>query len=681
MSTSEQEIQALKSRISQLEQRVATLEGKRYVPNREPAAAPHSVLDDIPDAVTAPPALPGESIPKSTQQAPLPPAIPANQHGESFLERNVGKYVMGIAASVLVLLSLVGFAQFITPHLTTLAKVIIMYLVSAIFAVVGLLRMWKEGKYKVLFTALAACGVSAVYVTSLVGHFVFDIIGTWALVAILMAWIACLIPLSRRGGRVFAIICNAGIIIASLLCAFNWSSSLAGIAVYVPCIVALYWAVRTMTFKGDWLMLVQLPVVSIALLALGEYRTDTNTAACITSCAVVYAAFLLSQLYYKDDNKQVKLLFLHGITTLAAIMLSTALITVEASVKWNSIICFAALASLLVVLYRKHSAHSPVVFYLLFFPFVICMSTLSYNDTFSQHVGHFAPSAILLMAIGVRFKELPMRLAAVVYVLLWCIFDQPTWEHVIIVTTTALLLLSHTIKHYHYADKYSFTVLLVAGVIMLVQHNMIDITIAYTLLGILGILLCTPLFRNDVATRKSETESVIISYASTFILVGAGVSMLFKPDFSALTIARHTLAGSEPIALGLVILTTTALSIANLKKLYTVTIADERVTSWYNGIKLSIVLFAILHSLHAVNFVISIAGIVLAVLFIIIGFKFLLKGCRLYGLVVSLLCVIKLAMFDIQYDSSIMRPVGLLVSGLLCFGISWIYSRLERKIK
>ncbi|MCQ2527447.1 MAG: DUF2339 domain-containing protein, partial [Lachnospiraceae bacterium] len=95
----------------------------------------------------------------------------------------------------------------------------------------------------------------------------------------------------------------------------------------------------------------------------------------------------------------------------------------------------------------------------------------------------------------------------------------------------------------------------------------------------------------------------------------------------------------------------------------------------------SIVLFAILHSLHAVNFVISIAGIVLAVLFIIIGFKFLLKGCRLYGLVVSLLCVIKLAMFDIQYDSSIMRPVGLLVSGLLCFGISWIYSRLERKIK
>ena len=681
MNTPEQEIQALKSRISLLEQRVATLEGKRYVPDREPAATTHSVLDDILDAVSAPPPLSSAPRPTTAHQAPGSPTRPAKQHSESFLERNVGKYVMGIAASVLVLLSLVGFAQFITPHLTALAKVVIMYLVSAIFAVAGLLRMWKEGKYQVLFTALAACGVSAVYVTSLLGHFVFDIISTWALVAILMAWIACLIPLSRQGGRIFAIICNAGIIIASTLCAFNWSSSLAGIAVYAPCLAALYWAVRTATFKGDWLLLVQLPVVCVALLVLGVFRDDTITAACITSLAVVYATFLLSQLYYKDDNKHVKLLFLHGITTLAAIMLSSAIITVETSVKWNSIVCFIALASLLVVLYRKHRAQSPVLFYLLFFPFAIGMSTLSYNATFSQHIGHLAPAALLLMTIGVRFKELPMRLAAVVYVILWCIFAQPTWEQVIIVTTTSLLLLIHTIRHYHYADKYSFTTLLVAGVLVLAQHNMIDIAIAYTLLGILGILLCTPLFRNNMTTRKSETESVIISYASTFILLGVGVSMLFKPQFSALTIARHAIAGTEPVALGLVILTTTALSIANLKKSYTISIADERVTSWYNGIKLSIVLFAILHSLHAVNFVISIAGIVLAVLFIIFGFKFLLKGCRLYGLVVSLLCVIKLAMFDIQYDSTIMRPVGLLVSGLLCFGISWIYSRLERKIK
>lgn len=681
MNTPEQEIQALKSRISQLEQRVATLEGKRYDPNRAHVAATHSATDDISDAVSAPPPLPSNTMPTHDQQVPVTPTSSAKQRNESFLERNVGKYVMGIAASVLVLLSLVGFAQFITPHLTTQAKVIIMYLVSAVFTIVGLLRMWKEGKYKALFTALAACGVSAVYVTSLVGHFVFGIIGTWALVAILMAWIACLIPLSRHGGRTFAIICNAGIIIASLLCAFNWSSSLAGIAVYVPCLVALYWALRTATFKGDWLLLVQLPVVCIAMLVLGEFRTDTNTVACITSFTAVYAAFLLAQLYYKDDSKHMMLHFLYGIATLAAILLSTSMFTVETAVRWDNVVCFIALASLLVVLYRKHRAQAPLAFYLLFFPFAICMSTLSYHDAFSQHIGRLAPSALLLMAIGVRFKELPMRLAAAVYVILWCIFSQPTWEHVIIVTTTSLLLLIHTIRHYHYADKYSFTVLLIAGVIMLVHHNVIDIAIAYTLLGILSILLCTPLFHNNMVTHKGETESVIISYATTFILLGAGVTMLFMPHPGALTIARHTLAGTESVALGLIILTTTALSIANLKKSYTITVVEERAISWYNGIKLSIVLFAILHSLHAVNFVISIAGIVLAVLFIIIGFKFLLKGCRLYGLVVSLLCVIKLAMFDIQYDSTIMRPVGLLVSGLMCFGISWIYSRLERKIK
>lgn len=681
MNTPEQEIQALKSRIALLEQRIDTLEGKHDVAYDTPAQTSTSVANSSIEVVSATPPPPPREFSQSQPASNQPPTV-SQQPSDTFLERKVGKYVMGIVASVLVLLSLVGFAQYITPHLTALSKVIIMYLVSALFTTVGLMRMWKDSKYKALFTALAACGVSAVYVTSLVGHFAFSIIGTWALVAILMTWIACLIPLSRHGGKIFSIICNAGIIIASMLCTFNWSSSLVGIAVYMSCLIALYWALRTATFKGDWFLLIQLPVVCILLLLLGTIKTaDSNTVAEVTSSAVVYVAFLLSQLYYKDDNKHAILLFLYAIATLTAIIFSQSILFVETPVRWNSIICFIALAALLVVLYRKHRAQSPVVFYLLFFPYAIYMSALSYNDMFSQHIGHLAPSALLFMLIGAKLKELPMRLAGVFYILLWCLFSNPTWEHVIIAITTSLLLLIHTIRHYNVVDKYSFTIILIAGVLMLSNHDMINNSMAYVLLGILGIALCTPLFRNNFATKEVENNSVLISYATTLILIFIGVMMLLWPQKDALAIAHHTFNGTEPIALGLVILTTVALSIANLKKSYTISIIEEHYASCYNGLKFSVVLFAILHSLNAVNFVVSISGLALAVLFIIVGFKFLLRGCRLYGLVVSLLCVIKLVMFDIQYESTIMRPAGLLFSGILCFGISWIYSRLERKIK
>lgn len=80
------------------------------------------------------------------------------------------------------------------------------------------------------------------------------------------------------------------------------------------------------------------------------------------------------------------------------------------------------------------------------------------------------------------------------------------------------------------------------------------------------------------------------------------------------------------------------------------------------------------------DFIFSIAGIIIAILFILIGFKFRHSYFRLYGLILSLLSVLKLTVLDITYQNSIEMVVGYILSGLLCFVIVFIYNKSIRLI-
>lgn len=73
---------------------------------------------------------------------------------------------------------------------------------------------------------------------------------------------------------------------------------------------------------------------------------------------------------------------------------------------------------------------------------------------------------------------------------------------------------------------------------------------------------------------------------------------------------------------------------------------------------------------------ISLIGILIAAGFIAFGFVFKLKSSRQVGLGCAVLYAIKLGLFDIGSSSAIGAAGGLLIAGLLCFGISLAYHRL-----
>lgn len=68
------------------------------------------------------------------------------------------------------------------------------------------------------------------------------------------------------------------------------------------------------------------------------------------------------------------------------------------------------------------------------------------------------------------------------------------------------------------------------------------------------------------------------------------------------------------------------------------------------------------------------------------GFVTRIKPLRLYGLIAIIVCVLKLVTIDIGLNTDmLMRVIALIVGGLICFGISALYTytvkRFEGELK
>ena len=80
-------------------------------------------------------------------------------------------------------------------------------------------------------------------------------------------------------------------------------------------------------------------------------------------------------------------------------------------------------------------------------------------------------------------------------------------------------------------------------------------------------------------------------------------------------------------------------------------------------------------------YIFSIVTMITALICIIVGFVAKAKGLRIYGLVVVMLCIIKLVTIDISGADSVARVLAFIVGGIICFIISGIYNTFEKRLK
>ena len=92
-------------------------------------------------------------------------------------------------------------------------------------------------------------------------------------------------------------------------------------------------------------------------------------------------------------------------------------------------------------------------------------------------------------------------------------------------------------------------------------------------------------------------------------------------------------------------------------------------------------MISILSSFHVENYVVSICLLLFAIMSIVAGFYINTASFRLYGLILSMISIIKLIMIDIHYDSTLENALSFFVSGVLCFIISFIYHKIDTGFK
>ncbi len=83
--------------------------------------------------------------------------------------------------------------------------------------------------------------------------------------------------------------------------------------------------------------------------------------------------------------------------------------------------------------------------------------------------------------------------------------------------------------------------------------------------------------------------------------------------------------------------------------------------------------------MFTIQYIFSIVTMITALICIVAGFAANAKGLRVYGLIVVMLCVIKLVTFDIGEADSLSRVAAFVVGGIVCFVISGIYNKVESK--
>ena len=133
-----------------------------------------------------------------------------------------------------------------------------------------------------------------------------------------------------------------------------------------------------------------------------------------------------------------------------------------------------------------------------------------------------------------------------------------------------------------------------------------------------------------------------------------------------------------------ILLTLTALCLAVMQSANIMMYYRHNITAqvWL-GLKYLILAWVILFANSNLEFpsvYVSIIGLSLALLSIAAGFTLKLKGLRLYGLILTILMVLKFIAVDLKQENSITRVAMLMVGGLICFGISVLYNRLENSL-
>lgn len=590
------------------------------------------------------------------------------------LESKIGKKLMSVAASILVIFSVILFGRLLYPALTDSVKVFLMYALSLIFSGIGISKLNASSKYQTLYASFAACGVSSIYISSLLACFYFRLFPVNVLMMILLAWLVLTGALAKLKSRMFLYIYNVGLLIASSI-TFSYMYPAMGTFLYYIGLIILFVTNKSGIYTKDCYFFKQLHLMSIIYLLCNSHSLGISMAIAMLNLIT----FVLAHYLYEKATKTDTYLSMSNQIAMSigfAIMLCFG--PFETQPYQFTIIAFIN-AILTIIQYCKYKDKNQDVWLVSFY--VTSFVTILGNKGFIAENLSFIPICILLLVLEYYIKNNHFKYSSVVFAILTNYYEPEKHPFAVILIFTLLFIGYYAFRYfkksYYLFDKFLLCYLFFLSLIKNFNEYNVTAFIVFTILSLLSIFINSALFRMNYETMEEEITTTVISYLYNAIILIWGLILTLSHTRSYYFSESFSLSSSAVAAI--IIALTIMLSLLNVKHLYNSN-KSKTFIGIYTCTKLLIVLLAILYRLETVSLVVSLATLIFAVLCIAFGFKINVKSFRLYGLTLTLILVLKLILYDISYDSAILRPLGFLGAGLLCYGVSWLYSKLEKQI-
>lgn len=596
-------------------------------------------------------------------------------------EKTFGKSFMGIAASILIFISIILFAMLLLPMFGDGAKMAMMYTVSIAFLGVGAYRLSKD-KDDRFNTALTGCGLGALYISLLLSNIYFGVLGDIPLYILIALWGGIVCFLAKNKNYIFQTIGEVGIIIATvfgcMLCIeYKDTARFFALIIFYGITSAIFYIVNyEKEFEKNICYHVFAGIGSVVL-TVGCLGFSEDASICLLSTLVIYALNMIGIMSHKLEESKESFGIIASVELFCMAMTSSWLITDEKI--WTIVAYVFGMLMIFAISMKKCKsecglnliagtsaaisligllANETVYYYGVVFLMVIPLLVYGYFRRYS--FGKYA--GLIIMGIYMFVYDLDNKGLHFLFMLV-----------AFIVAYACMFFFKE-----QYNKDYKCTLHLAALVLIATQmggalgevfgdgkayENIID-TIIYTCFFLLNTMCYKSKFAYDFLTGKKEENEEVYTLAN---IVAMGWGLILLGDGG--------LAGCHFVN---IIVALAAFMLGTQRMLDKRD--DDLASNLYVGGKFTVFLIVVLSSFETPNYVISIACLLLAILLILFGFKGGYKYLRIYGLGLTMISIFKLLMVDITYANTLGNAISFFVSGILCFAISMIYNYLDKKM-
>lgn len=595
----------------------------------------------------------------------------------------IGKHLMSIIASVLIFVALILFASLIIPYLSDGIKITLMFTVSLGLSAFSYF-MHRKKPDNTFFTALLACGIGCTYISILVTRISFEAIGDIGMYVLMLVWGIAVLFLARKENWLFQIISNAGFVI-SMVMAFGINSEklilplltyliiMGGAHQYIfwkdslqrkvqfgvnLAILAQYTAVLRVHFDGGAAYIIAFVIMSILALAAFLYFTfgdfiwekTSNPYFALAGAATLAITYygLMNGLGAPDMARVCGLLVIGVLAEVAMIMTDRKNPDNEHalfSLIWISVwFMIVAIIAFNVV----ETYYNTGIVYLLLAPLALWGIKSGSKYYKWQAFALAAVFAFIELCGGMTliFSIMAFAYTVLVFVIEAFILNNTKelkLSYYIFTMINLLIMMNAIFGKYEIADDYRLVLMSVPA-------------------GLLNAAMMLIHFDRD---NSGERDLSILKLLNAFNIIGM------------ITGLYDMLSSDNAIAIGISLVFTVTLASINLKH-HMESKGEEKL---YAGIKYGIILITALFCYDAKGYIASVVILAYAIVCIIIGFskRFGAKELRVYGLILSMICVVKFIMIDTTYENTLGHALSFLISGILCFAISAIYNHFAKQ--